>query len=142
MPPREPGIAPDAQMTHFQPSEFYCRCLRPDCIARRGPHRLFGMHMDRTREYLGGPIIVLSGNRCPERNAEVGGVDNSEHTYADGCLGADIKTTGSRHRWRLMDALRVAGITRVGVYTDGHVHVGVGDMIDPKTWPPNVLWVG
>jgi uncharacterized protein YcbK (DUF882 family) len=109
---------------------------------RRGPHRLLRLYLDRAREMLGRAIIVESGNRCAAHNADVGGEDKSEHGYPEGCLGADLDANTSREKWQLVDALRQAGFTRIGLYHNrGSVHAGVGDAVDPETWPANVLWV-
>lgn len=128
-------------MTNFVDSEFHCPCTRKECDAKRGPHRLLGLYLDRVREYYGKPMIVTSGNRCAAHNADVKGEEKSEHVYPDGCLGCDIRVTSSHDRAMLEEALRVVGITRKGHYTDGHLHVGVGDIIDAETWPPAVTWV-
>lgn len=125
-------------VTNFAPDEFRCRCGRPECDAPKDCHRLLRLYLDRMRDMLGVAIVVTSGNRCAEWNKRQGGQPDSEHVNADGCLGADVACANSALRWRMLDAARHAGFTRIGVYPK-HLHVGVGDM--PR-FPPNVVWVG
>lgn len=122
--------------------EFYCPCQRAECDAKRGPHRLLRLYLDRAREMLGAPITVTSGNRCAAHNADVHGEDKSEHVYPEGCVGADLHAGTSRERWALTDACRHAGFTRFVYYHgDAHIHVGIGDSIDVEAWPSNVIVV-
>ena len=70
--------------------------------------------LDPLREHWGLPIRVTSGYRCPELNAEVGGVEDSYHM--DGCA-ADITALGNneehrRHRnIELMSLIRTLHLT-------------------------------
>lgn len=127
----------------FDPEvEFACRCGRgAECRAPKQPHRLLLLYLDQAREVYGHPIIVTSGNRCAWWNLRQGGEDPSEHVQADGCLGADIACSSSRERAFLLNAIRLAGITRVGVYPR-HLHVGVGDAVNPEAFPSPRTWVG
>lgn len=123
------------------PKLYRCGCGRPECEAPKQPHRLLLMYLNITRELYGKPIVVTSGNRCAWYNAQQGGADPSEHVRPGGCLGADLHCTSSRDRAKLLDACRLAGLTRIGIYP-AHLHVGVGDTIDPQTFPGVVTWVG
>lgn len=127
-------------LRYFRDEEFRCPCGAADCSAPVGPHRLLGLYLDRAREQYGQPIVITSGNRCHTHNQLVGGEAKSEHVWPGGCLGADVRCVTSRDRARLLDALRLAGVTRVGIY-GRHLHVGVGDMIDAATWPAIMTWV-
>lgn len=122
-------------------AEFRCQCGRAECDAPTGPHRLLGLYLDRVREMYGQPLVVTSGNRCAVHNANEGGGAVSEHVWPDGCLGADVRCGGSRDRARLLDAIRQAGVTRVGLYA-AHVHIGIGDFVAPASFPPIVAWLG
>ena len=128
-------------MTFFAASEFACRCGRPECDAPKDCHRLLRLYLNRAREMLGAPIVVTSGNRCAWHNAQVGGVAVSEHVDSEGCLGADLACTTSTARALLLDAIRHAGITRVVLYPR-HVHVGIGDMLEPPRFPGHVVALG
>ena len=127
-------------MRFFKDEEFLCGCQRPECPAPKAPHRLLGLYLDRMREMYGAPIVITSGNRCPEHNRAEGGEEKSEHVWPDGCLGVDVRCSGSRERGRLLDAARHAGISRIGIYS-AHLHVGIGDTILAGQWPPTVTWV-
>ena len=37
------------------------------------------------RDYVGAPILINSGYRCPELNVAVGGVKNSQHCRGEAC---------------------------------------------------------
>lgn len=71
--------------TYFDDYEFACKCGRHGYDSDGHPildhvidKRLVDV-LDAIRERIGQPIEVLSGYRCPEHNAEVGGVPNSQH---------------------------------------------------------------
>jgi uncharacterized protein YcbK (DUF882 family) len=69
-------------------------------------------------------IIVDDGYRCPEHNAEVGGVNGSQHTLG---LAADIRIAGltlqqQYDRAKSIPAFFDGGI---GVYDGGFIHVDV-----------------
>lgn len=59
--------------------------------------------LDPIREHWGLPIRVTSGYRCPELNAEVGGVEDSYHM--EGCA-ADITATDPARNVELMSLIR------------------------------------
>ena len=72
------------------------------------------------------PILVDDGYRCPEHNAEVGGVNGSQHTAGK---AADIKIVGLTlqqmyERAKSIPAFAAGGI---GVYDTGFIHVDVRD---------------
>lgn len=127
--------------TFFKPSEFACRCGRAECDAPTDCHRLLRYYLERTREMYGQPLTVTSGNRCAAWNLHEGGEKGSEHVAPDGCLGADVQCETSSERFRLLEALRHAGVTRIGIYPK-HVHVGVGDMVDAGGFAGMVTWLG
>jgi peptidase M15-like protein len=120
--------------------DFKCPCGSPTCSAPIRPHSLLAYYLDVVRDQYGQPIIVTSGNRCPEHNRLEGGEDPSEHVWAEGCLGVDIRCSGSQDRARLLDAVRHAGLTRVGIYA-AHLHIGCGDYVASNTFPGMVAWV-
>lgn len=61
---------------YFDESELQCHCGCGRCTVTRP--LLDGL--DRLREALGGPLYLSCAYRCPEHNASVGGVSNSQHT--------------------------------------------------------------
>ena len=82
---------------YFDDYEFSCNCERHE-VDENGHNvldhiidkRLVDL-LDAIRERLGVPVTINSGYRCPEHNAEVGGVPNSYHTQG---LAADITYDG------------------------------------------------
>lgn len=76
---------------YFKRSEFACDC--------KGHCNGFPVEMnmeliellDKLREHFGVPITITSGVRCKKRNAEVGGISNSEHLKGS---AADIYVPG------------------------------------------------
>lgn len=109
-------------LKYFNESEFKCKCcgtLPPDGMDE---HLLYGL--DDLREHLGRPIRIVSGYRCPEYNAKVGGAKASQHMLG---RAADVRVMGlpdfginevtesistDRHRWYMFAR---GGI---GVYTE------------------------
>ena len=64
---------------YFSVEEMECKCcggLPDDGIDERLQNVL-----DAMRERVGGPLILSCCYRCPQHNAEVGGVPNSQHVY-------------------------------------------------------------
>jgi hypothetical protein len=127
-------------MSYFTPAEFNCKCGSPSCDAPNAPHDALLASLELVRYLFGGPVIITSGNRCAQHNAEVGGEKHSEHVQDGGCMGADIRWSHltSRQRYDLLEAVRQAGITRVGLYK-AHLHVGVGDRVG-SGFPDRVCW--
>lgn len=83
--------------TYFDDYEFACKCGRHGYDDEGHPildhiidKRLVDV-LDAIRERIGQPIEVLSGYRCHEHNAEVGGVPNSQHVLG---TAADITYDG------------------------------------------------
>lgn len=114
--------------TYFDDFEFACSCHRHE-VDENGNNKLDHIIdkrlvdlLDRIRERLGVPLTVTSGYRCPEHNAEVGGVSNSQHvegTAADiTCDGIDVDYLAS--------IAEECGADGIGCYYyQGFVHVDV-----------------
>ena len=51
------------------------------------------------RDYLGKPVVISSGYRCPELNKAVGGVKNSQHMKGE---AADIHVDSTEHLLKIM----------------------------------------
>ena len=114
--------APDQLTPHFNRQEFVCCCegrycdgfpaeMNSDLLAR----------LEAVRLLLGGPVIITSGVRCPTRNEEVGGVENSQHLFGQ---AADCYAPG-------IPIATVAAVAEsLGLYTilyedRGFVHLAV-----------------
>lgn len=92
--------------------------------------------LDQLRANIGVPIHVSCGYRCPEHNAAVGGVSNSQHIYGN---AADIYTDDLSVD-SLADAAAAVGFDGIGRYYDSQfVHV---DVRDNGSSPNYYTWVG
>ncbi len=111
---------------HFHTDEFRCKCC--NCLVL---DRKLIVSLENFRHECGKPLHILSGYRCQEHNAEIGGVKNSGHTKG---VAADIRTPTD---WttRLFgkvaaETMSLTGIRRVGVYDGyqgkrGFIHIGI-----------------
>lgn len=114
--------------TYFDDYEFACKCNRHGCDGEGHPildhiidKRLVDL-LDAIRERIGKPIEVLSGYRCPEHNAEVGGVSNSQHVLG---TAADITYDGIDVDY-LAQVAEECGADGIGrYYNQDFVHVDV-----------------
>lgn len=98
---------------HFDSSEFVCghcgrlEALDPDLVAC----------LERLREIVGKPLVIVSGYRCCRGNASVGGAQYSEHLVG---RAADIP-----RGYATVDQCRRAGFAGIGVRAGQVVHVDV-----------------
>ena len=116
---------------NFSAAEFFCPCPAR-CVGKRDPHPSLPLKLEVVRQFVGRPLALNSGVRCPEHNLSVGGVPGSEHETGE---GADIRISGSKERMDLVRAAIKAGIRRIGV-AKTFVHVGVSRRHDQ-----DVLWL-
>ncbi|MDO7787882.1 YcbK family protein [Desulforamulus aquiferis] len=102
---------------HFAESEFACRCCGMVMISMELISRL-----EKLRQYIGRPVIVSSGYRCPRHNQVVGGAVNSFHMKG---LAADIYIVGYSAE-KLATVAEWFGFDGLGVYRQGNfIHVDV-----------------
>ena len=113
---------------HFDDYEFSCKCERHgvDSSGRNVLDHVIDKRLvdllDAIRERIGKPIEVLSGYRCPEHNAEVGGVPNSQHVEG---TAADITYDGINVDY-LAQVAEECGADGIGCYYhQDFVHVDV-----------------
>jgi len=93
----------------------------------------FLARLDEAREIAGVPFVITSGYRCRRHNAEIGGVDDSAHTWG---VAADIAAASSERRYHILRGLILAGFRRIGVSFDGkYIHA---DTDEDK--PQDVMW--
>lgn len=105
----------------FSENEFACKCWRHNGLDHVIDKRLVDL-LDAIRERVGEPVYITSGYRCPEHNAEVGGVPNSFHTQGIAC---DIYCDGVSVE-ELAQIAEECGAQGVGrYYSQGFVHVDV-----------------
>lgn len=106
---------------HFKNEEFKC----PHCgKARVNPN--LPAALERLRSRIGKPIPILSGYRCPEHNAEVGGAPRSQHLYG---RAADIPPRLATPSQAIASGFHGLGISRGWV-----VHVDVRDTRQLAVW--------
>jgi uncharacterized protein YcbK (DUF882 family) len=83
---------------HFALSELRCACgcaMQPEILDRL---RSLAVSLEIIRAEINRPLMVISGHRCAERNARVGGAPASRHLMGDavdlqarGMTGADLR---------------------------------------------------
>lgn len=79
------------EIEYFTPKEFACKCGR---YCNGYPHAIQPQMVriaDRARKHFGKPITIVSGLRCRQHNANVDGVENSQHMYGE---AADVYVRG------------------------------------------------
>ena len=84
-----PNVTDDRLSKHFSESEFWCRGQEQGtCNCNHSIYiepRLIAM-LEKLREVCGNrPLYINSGYRCPQHNAAIGGVPDSQH-----CLGTGL----------------------------------------------------
>lgn len=68
------------EVQYFRKEEFRCKCGGKFCDGfPAAPQRLLVTLADRVRGHFGVPMIVSSGVRCRQHNANVGGAASSRH---------------------------------------------------------------
>jgi len=113
-------------MNYFKIKEFECPCCGENLISPTLVSKL-----NNAREIAGVPFVINSGYRCEKHNKEVGGSPTSSHLKG---LAADIKTAGSRNRFKILNALIKAGFTRLGI-GESFIHCDID-----KTKAQEVCW--
>lgn len=81
--------------------------------------------LEKVRDHVGQPVVVISGYRDVDHNRRVGGASNSRHMYGEACdLGQHLGLS-------LYDALGMRVFTGLGVVSRANpkvVHVDVGGL--------------
>jgi len=119
--------------TNFWSKEF--RCICPKC--RRKKVRVSDLllfKLEMLRISLGNkPIIILSGNRCPEENKHIGGHPDSAHIPTPAGKGADVKIKGVKPIDIGLAAEKIGGM-RIGI-------AKWGCHLDVKPPSPSRFWI-
>lgn len=102
---------------HFDSSEFTCKC---GCGEFWIVDKLIRL-LEAMRAKCGCPLIINSGYRCPEHNAAVGGVPNSQHVLG---TAADVQLPDGMTVDELANIAEECGADGIGKY-DWGVHVDV-----------------
>ncbi len=95
-------------MKYFKKEEFLCRCgkCKMPAEAEANIEALVENVLNPARQSYGKQIFVNSGYRCPEHNAAVGGVKNSQHMKGE---AADITTGTVEGNWTLKKLIEENG---------------------------------
>jgi uncharacterized protein YcbK (DUF882 family) len=72
---------------YFRPDEFSCKCVEHKNIPVYDMSSLLIYQLIRLRELINIPILITSGYRCEQYNAQIGGEPNSAHIHK---VAADI----------------------------------------------------
>jgi uncharacterized protein YcbK (DUF882 family) len=100
-------------------------------------HPLLWMMLDAMREEAGHPIFITSHFRRTSTTTHGGTMSGTPPA-----IGVDIRCWHSRPRMALHDAARAVGFSRIGHYCDdGHIHVDIGNLVDPEKWPEEVFFL-
>ncbi len=113
---------------NFDMDEFVCKC---GC----GLYNMdmgFLASLDYARDEAVTPFILTSGCRCETYNKLVGGKPTSSHLEG---WAVDIAAVSAMHRYKIIDGLISAGITRRG-YGKTFIHADS----DPKKNPKRI-WI-
>ena len=110
---------------YFKREEFRCTCGKCGGFPVE-PQEKMVRTVDEIRHRLGVPVSIVdaggSGIRCPEHNAEVGGVANSEHLYG---RAADLHSSASPAKMKSVAEEVLGNTGGIGLYNWG-IHVDVG----------------
>lgn len=119
--------------TNFWKSEFRCPCKK--CRRKKVlVDDLLLFKLEMIRMDLGNkPMIINSGNRCPEENKRIGGHPNSAHIPRPKGKGSDVKVKGVKPIDVGLAAEKVGGL-RIGV-AKTYCHL---DTMPPS---PSRFWV-
>jgi uncharacterized protein YcbK (DUF882 family) len=101
----------------------YTANLHPDLVAK----------LTDLEKLAGWQMNITSGYRDPEHNKDVGGVDNSEHTY-DPAEAVDISCHNGSERFAIVTLALKLGFVRIGIGKT-FVHLGIA-----KDKPQRVIW--
>ncbi len=111
----------DGSTPHFARAEFGCDC-GGYCDGFPAEMNLeLLLKLEALRNAVNVPVIITSGVRCRQRNAEVGGVDNSQHLFGQAAdlhaPGIPIETVAA-----IGESL---GLTAILYEAEGFVHLAI-----------------
>lgn len=111
-----------SRIRHFTRAEFACKCgVHCDGYPAEIRRELAEL-ADDIRAHFEKPAIVISGLRCEQHNADVGGVANSQHIYGE---AVDLKIPGVS-AGELVDYIRLLpGVRYVYAINDTNVHFDI-----------------
>lgn len=98
---------------YFTLEEFKCPCCGR--LPEGGIDDNLLEVLDKIREAISAPLYVTSGYRCPEHNADCGGVENSQHLFG---RAADVYADGEITPLQIAALAEKAGADGIGIYED------------------------
>ena len=112
---------------HFSEDEFVCSCGCGTVVVDLE----FVKRLEKVRVKCGFPFSIVSGFRCPKKNASAGGKSKSAHLKGK---GVDIRCTHSYQRWWIVFWAIKYGFKRIGIGKT-FVHLDVDDSLpEPRLW--------
>lgn len=114
------------EIEYFTREEFRCQCGGEYCNGfPEEPEEELLRTCDEIRRRLGVPVSIVdaggSGVRCPQHNANVGGVANSNHLYGK---AADLHSSKSPEEMARVAEEVMGNTGEIGIYSWG-IHVAV-----------------
>ena len=114
------------EIEYFTREEFRCQCGGKYCNGfPEEPEEELLRTCDEIRRRLGVPVSIVdaggSGVRCPQHNANVGGVANSNHLYGK---AADLNSSKSPEEMARVAEEVMGNTGEIGIYSWG-IHVAV-----------------
>lgn len=132
------------EIKYFKLSEFDAKSANGNKIPGTGGQMRACtlLKCDALREAYGKPLVVASGIRTPERNAQVGGVKNSSHLLG---YAVDWKNISDDKMIAFLDAAWAAGFRRFGImatsiHTDDDPTKTTPALWDYHTTTPRSRW--
>lgn len=104
------ALANEWRWQSFHIAELACKCSGRYCRGQYWHAPRFLDHLQGLRDRLGKPLIVRSGHRCTQWNAQVGGAPKSQHKR----IAVDLALHG-HDRMQLYAAAREIGFTGFGL---------------------------
>ena len=111
---------------HFTNEELSCRC---GC-GRAEMDPAFVLRLEAFRRFLGFPLPITSGYRCPDWNEEIGGVELSKHPLG---VAADIECTNTWKRARIIESAYAWGFYGLGI-GQRIIHLDIRPEKDRRVW--------
>lgn len=107
---------------YFTREEFACKCGKY-CDGYPAQMRREMVELaDGARAHFGAPGIVVSGLRCKQHNANVGGVANSQHMYGE---AVDLKIQGVSAKELLAYLQTQPGVRYAYAINETNVHFDI-----------------
>ena len=111
---------------HFSREEIECRCGCGQAFMNVD----FMLRLEAFRRFLGFPLPMTSGYRCPDWNEKIGGVELSKHPLG---VAADIECTNTWKRARIIESAYAWGFYGLGI-GQRMIHLDIRPEKDRRVW--------